>query len=145
MTSAVRHLTEAGFLGKFYIDGEWRKPSGSAMAVVVNPAAEQPIAEVALGNDEDVEYAVAAARRAFAGWSCKPAPERAALLDRIHGLILERLELFAQALTSEMGAAITYARCAQVPLAAEHIRVARDNLATYSFISPRGSTWPASL
>ena len=39
-----------------------------------------------------------------------------------------------------MGAAIAYARRAQVPLAAEHIRVARDNLATYSFITPRGST-----
>ena len=140
MTSAVRHLTEAGFLGKFYIDGKWRKPTGSATAVVINPATEQPIAEVALGNDEDVEYAVAAARQAFAGWSCKPAAERTALLDRIHGLLLDRLELFAQALTSEMGAAITYARRAQVPLAAEHIRVARDNLATYSFISPRGST-----
>jgi len=140
MTSAVRHLTETGLLGKFYIDGEWRKPIGSATAVVVNPATERPIAEVALGSDEDVDRAVAAAERAFAGWSCKPAAERAALLDRIHGLILERLELFAQALTSEMGAAITYARRAQVPLAAEHIRVARDNLATYSFITPRGST-----
>ena len=51
MTSAVRHLTEAGLLGKFYIDGEWRKPTGSATAVVVNPATEQPIAEVALGNE----------------------------------------------------------------------------------------------
>ena len=118
MTSPIRHLTEAGFLGKFYIDGEWRKPTGSATAVVVNPATEQPIAEVALGNNEDVDRAVSAAERAFAGWSCKPAAERAALLDRIHGLILERLELFAQALTSEMGAALTYARRAQVPLAA---------------------------
>jgi hypothetical protein len=42
MTSAVRHLTEAGFLGKLHIDGEWRKPIGSATAVVVNPATEQP-------------------------------------------------------------------------------------------------------
>ena len=55
-------------------------------------------------------------------------------------MLLERLELFAQALTCEMGAAITYARRAQVPLAAEHIRVARDNLATYPFVTPRGST-----
>jgi aldehyde dehydrogenase (NAD+) len=140
MTSAVRHLTEAGFLGKFYIDGEWRKATGSATAVVVNPSTEQPIAEVALGNNEDVDRAVSAAERAFAGWSRTPAAGRAALLDRVHGLLLDRLELFAQALTGEMGAAITYARRAQVPLAAEHIRVARDNLATYPFITPRGST-----
>src|SRR4051794_38355191 len=140
MTSAVRHLTEAGFLGKFYIDGEWRKPTGLATAIVVNPAIEQPVAEIALGDDEDVDCAVVAARKAFTGWSRKPAAERAALLDRVHGLLLDRLELFAKALTGEMGAAITCARRAQVPLAAEHIRVARDNLATYPFITPRGST-----
>ncbi|QHO72345.1 aldehyde dehydrogenase family protein [Bradyrhizobium sp. CCBAU 051011] len=140
MTSPVRYLSEAGFVGKFYIDGEWRKPIGSAMASVVNPATEQPIAEVALGDADDVDCAVAAARQAFAGWSIAPPAERAALLDRIHGLLLARLEMFAQALTCEMGAAITYARRAQVPLAAEHIRVARDNLATYPFITPRGST-----
>jgi len=140
MTSPVQHLMEAGLLGKFYIDGEWRKAIGSVTASVINPATEQPIAKVALGDEEDVDCAVAAARRAFAGWSRKPAAERAALLDRIHVLLVERLELFAQALTCEMGAAITYARRAQVPLAAEHIRVARDNLATYPFITRRGST-----
>lgn len=140
MTSSVRYLMEAGFLGKFYIDGEWRKPRGSGTASVINPATEQPIAEVALGDDEDVDCAVAAARRAFAGWSTTPPAERAALLDRVHGLLLERLELFAQTLTCEMGAAITYARRAQVPLAAEHIRVARDNLATYPFVNRRGRT-----
>lgn len=51
MTSPVRYLAEAGFLGKFYIDGEWRKPIGSATASIINPATEQPIANVALGND----------------------------------------------------------------------------------------------
>ena len=43
----------------------------------------------------------------------------------------ERLELFAHALTAEMGAPISYARQAQVPLAAAHLRVARDLLATF--------------
>jgi aldehyde dehydrogenase (NAD+) len=140
MTSPVRHLTEAGFLGKFYVDGEWRKPIGSATVSVTNPATERSIAEVALGDEKDADRAVAAARQAFAGWSMTPPAERAALLDRVHSLLLERLELFAQALTAEMGAAITYARRAQVPLAAEHIRVARDNLATYPFVTARGST-----
>ena len=66
-----------------------------------------------------------------------PSARRCSTLSMV---LLERLELFAQALTGEMGAAITYARRAQVPLAAEHIRVARDNLATYPFITPRGNT-----
>ncbi len=140
MTSTVRHLIEAGLLGRFYIDGAWRQPTGTATAIVINPATEQPIAEVGLGRGEDVDLAVTAARRAFADWAGKPVAERAALLDRVHSLILERLEMFAQAITAEMGAAITYARRAQVPLAAEHIRVARDNLAAYPFIASRGRT-----
>jgi aldehyde dehydrogenase (NAD+) len=39
-----------------------------------------------------------------------------------------------------MGAAISYARSAHVPLAAAHVRAARDNLAAYPFTTMRGST-----
>jgi aldehyde dehydrogenase (NAD+) len=60
------------------------------------------------------------------------------LLGRVHALILERLELFAQAISLEMGAAIAFARSTQVPVAAEHIRVARENLASYPFVTWRG-------
>ncbi|CRL98306.1 3-succinoylsemialdehyde-pyridine dehydrogenase [Pseudomonas sp. 24 R 17] len=48
-------------------------------------------------------------------------------------MILERKEALAQALSLEMGAAISFARAMQVPLAAEHVRVARDLLASYRF------------
>ncbi|MFH6782308.1 MULTISPECIES: aldehyde dehydrogenase family protein [Methylobacterium] len=140
MTDPIRHLTEAGRLGRFYVDGAWRDPAGRERAAVVNPATEAAIAEIALGDTADVEAAVAAARRAFPAWSQTTPSERAALLDRVHALVLERLELFAQALTAEMGAAIAYARTAQVPLAAAHLRVARDNLATFPFLSQRGTT-----
>ena len=88
----------------------------------------------------DTDHAVRAARKAFCGWSRTTPSERAALLSRIHALVLERADLIAYALSAEMGAAIIYARQAQVPLAAEHIRVARDNLATFPFVSQRGTT-----
>lgn len=87
-----------------------------------------------------MDAAAAAARRAFpdyAGWS---PVARAALLDRVPQLILARAELFARALSTEMGAAISYALSAHVPLAAEHIRVARDLAKTYPFATRRGST-----
>ncbi|TNC16203.1 aldehyde dehydrogenase family protein [Methylobacterium terricola] len=140
MTDPLRHLTEAGRLGRFYVDGAWRDPSGREGAAVINPATEAAIAEIALGDEADVEAAVTAARRAFPAWSQTTPSERAALLDRVLALVTERLELFAQALTAEMGAAITYARTAQVPLALAHLRVARDNLATFPFLSQRGTT-----
>lgn len=140
MITPLQHLQQSGRLDCFYIDGKWVRGSGSDRAVVVDPATEKGVAEIALGNAADVDAGVAAAKRASAGWARTSPAERARLLDRIHALILERRELFAQCLTTEMGAAITYARAAHVPLAAEHIRVARDNLATYPFVSQRGKT-----
>ncbi|MGG1947725.1 aldehyde dehydrogenase family protein [Trinickia sp. NRRL B-1857] len=140
MTSPVSHLMQARRLDRFFIGGEWVTPDGTDRIAVVSPSTEKAICEIPLGNARDVERAVCAARKAFAGWSATSPQERATLLDRIHTLLLERTELFAAALATEMGAPISYARAAHVPLAAEHIRVARDNLASYSFRIQRGTT-----
>ena len=140
MNSPVRHLMQAGRLDRFFIDGEWIMPEGSDRVAVVSPSTEATLCEIPLGNARDVDRAVHAARKAFGCWSVTSPQERAALLDRVHALLLERAELFAQALTMEMGAPISYARGAHVPLAAEHIRVARDNLANYPLRVQRGTT-----
>jgi aldehyde dehydrogenase (NAD+) len=126
--------------GEFYINGEWTPPAVSARLPVVNPATEEVVAEVARGSGEDVDRAVAAARAAFPGWSATPVEERAAILGKIHALIIERTEPLAQALSLEMGAAISFSRTMQVPLAAEHVRVARDVLSTYHFQTIEGTT-----
>jgi aldehyde dehydrogenase (NAD+) len=122
-----------------YIGGQWM-PLQGAMLPIVNPATEQVVGEIASGNAADVDRAVAAARAAFPAFAALPTSERAAYLDRIRALVLERTEEFAQAISREMGAAIGYARNAQVPLAAEHLRVARDLLADYPFQSMKGTT-----
>ncbi|SDR62015.1 aldehyde dehydrogenase family protein [Paraburkholderia tuberum] len=140
MNSPVRHLMQAGRLERFFIDGEWTVPEGPDRVAVVSPSTEETLCEIPLGNARDVDLAVQAARRAFARWSVTSPQERAAQLDRVHTLIIERAELFATALATEMGAPISYARAAHVPLAAEHIRVARDNLAKYPFRVQRGTT-----
>lgn len=136
----IDELISAERRRSFYIDGRWLNASDRATAPVVNPATEQVFAEVALGNAGDVDASVAAARRAFAPYSAWPVAERVALLGRIHALLLDRAEQFAQTLTLEMGAAISYARAAQVPFAAEHVRVAREVLAGYPLLEMRGTT-----
>lgn len=125
---------------QLYIDGSWVSPTIAASLPVVNPASEEVVAQVASGSAEDVDRAVAAARAAFAGWSATPAASRALMLGKIHALILERKEQLAQALSLEMGAAIGFARAMQVPLAAEHVRVARDLLSSYRFQTVEGGT-----
>lgn len=139
-SSIVQHLAGNGRLDRLFIDGEWVLPAGRAHAPVIDPSTEEPVAQIALGNARDVDKAVAAARRAFAAWSASPPQNRGTLLNRVHALILERAETFAQAISLEMGAAIASARAAQVPVAAEHIRVAAELAGSYPFITHRGDT-----
>lgn len=139
-TDLVERLAEAGRLDRIYIGGAWRRPAGQARGAVIDPSTEQAIAQIALGNSQDVAVAVAAARSAFETWSVSSPQSRAALLDRIHDLILERAAVFATAISQEMGCAISFARSAQVPIAAQHVRVARDLARSYPFVTRRGST-----
>ena len=125
---------------RFFIDGSWVEPSGPGRIAVVDPATETAFAEIAAGAPEDVDRAVAAARRAFPAFAATPLAERCELLDRIHGLILERAEQFAEVLSREMGAASTHARAAHVPFAAEHVRAARQAAEGYPFETVRGAT-----
>ncbi len=124
----------------FYINGQWCLPTVAASLPVINPATETVIAEVAKGSAADVDLAVVAARAAFAQWSVSSVDTRVQVLTRLHELMLERTEAFAQVLSQEMGAAISFARSMQVPLAAEHIRVVRDLLPDYPFEKIDGGT-----
>jgi len=123
-----------------YIGGDWRPVSGAEMLPVVDPARETVIAQVAAGRAGDLDQAVAAAREAFPAFAASPVAERLALLERMHALVLERAEPLAQTLAHEMGAAISHARAAHVPLAAAHIRAAIEVLAGYPFLTLRGTT-----
>lgn len=125
---------------KFYINGNWSSPAVPATVPVVNPANETVAAQVASGSPKDVDRAVAAARAAFPAWSATSAETRALIIGKIYDLILERKEVLAQAISLEMGSAISSARAMQVPLAAEHVRVARDLLSTYRFQTVDGGT-----
>jgi aldehyde dehydrogenase (NAD+) len=140
MTAPLEHLAATGHLDRFFIGGAWVEPSGKARAGVTNPATEKEVCHFPLGNSEDVDAAVAAARRAFPGWSRTAPAHRVEQLDRLAALIEARSELFAQCLTLEMGAAIGYARSAQVPLAVAHVKTAREVLSDFTFVRPRGRT-----
>jgi len=123
-----------------YIDGRWRPQAGTEKLQVINPASGELFAEVTAGDRRDLDNAVAAARHAFPAFAATPVKDRIALLERIHSLILERAEPLAQCLTLEMGATISHARAAHVPLAAAHVQAVIDVLRDYPFLRMNGST-----
>ena len=106
---------------KFYIDGEWVAPHSADTMPVLNPANTQQFAEVALGNEADVDRAVAAAQSAFNSFSLTSKSERLDLLRRIREVSERRFEELAQAMRLEMGAPITMAREAQADAAIGHL------------------------
>ncbi len=77
---------------QFYIDGQWVDPLSSARLGVENPATEEIVAEVALGNVADADRAIAAARAAFGAWTVVPVTERIALVKRILEVYNSRYE-----------------------------------------------------
>jgi len=123
---------------QFYIDGAWVDPSGSDRLEVINPATEAVAGHIALGNAEDVDKAVRAARRAFATWSLSSVAERIDLLGTIAGEYQKRLPDLADAITEEMGAPAALARGAQAPTGLGHIMGAAAILKDFKFAEDRG-------
>jgi acyl-CoA reductase-like NAD-dependent aldehyde dehydrogenase len=85
------------------IGGEWRQAAAQEELEVLNPATEEVVDTVPAGSAEDVEFAVATAKRAFADWSKTDVEKRAAVLSKAAGLIEENTRELAAALTAEQG------------------------------------------
>ena len=109
-------------LDKFYIDGSWVTPNSSQTMAVLNPATEMQIGTIALGNEIDVNMAVAAATKAFASYSQTSKVERLELLHRLMAATQERFEELARAMSTEMGAPISMARDAHADAAVGHLQ-----------------------
>ncbi|TMJ98273.1 MAG: aldehyde dehydrogenase family protein [Actinobacteria bacterium] len=104
-----------------FIGGELVDPRSGEFHPSVNPATEEPLAEVAYAGAEDVDHAVRAARDAFEnGWSSLYPGERAKYLFRIARLLQERSREFAVLESLDGGKPIRESRDVDLPLAAAH-------------------------
>ena len=122
---------------RLYIDGAWTDRPAAPQIAVIDPCSEAVIGHIAAGSAADVDLAVAAARRAFPAFCHSSVADRLALLGRIKALLEDRAELFAQAITQEMGCAIGFARASQVPFGIAHVQAQMEVLAQYPFLEQR--------
>ena len=105
-----------------YIDGRWVEPVVTgARFPVIDPATESQVAEICMGSAADVDLAVAAACRAFPGFSATPLETRLDALRRINEVFKRRFDEMADAITTEMGAPRDMAREAQAAAGPGHI------------------------
>ena len=105
-----------------YINGEWVESASTRTLDIINPATEKSIGRVSLGNAEDVDKAVAAARKAFADFSQWTVEQRLQLLRDIVDAYKARYDDIAEAITAEMGAPVKLSQKAQTPSGIGHLR-----------------------
>ena len=115
-------------LGKFFINGQWVEPISTEKMPVLNPANQNEIGQVSLGNKKDLDRAVDAAKKAFESFSKTSKSERLEYLRRLKSITEARFEDLAQAMREEMGAPISMARSAQADSAIGHLDGFIDSL-----------------
>ena len=105
---------------QIFVNGEFRDGAGDSVKTI-NPADEEPLAEVSEAGPSDVEDAVRAARRAFEGsWSAMSGAERGKYLFRIARAIQERGRELAVLESLDNGKPIRESRDVDIPTAAAH-------------------------
>jgi aldehyde dehydrogenase (NAD+) len=103
-----------------FIGGEFVEATGGSFKSV-NPASGEALAEIGEASAEDVDRAVAAARKAYDKvWSRMPGSERAKYLFRIARIIQERARELAVLESIDNGKPIRETRDVDVPLVAAH-------------------------
>src|SRR6201986_67832 len=107
----TRHPYADGSYKKMRIDGQWVDAASGKKFETLNPATGELVATVAEGDAEDINRAVAAARRAFEGpWSKVKPFERAGLLLKLAELVEKNFEELSQLDTLDRGAPISRTR-----------------------------------
>tara|TARA_B110001450_G_scaffold140530_1_gene131537 strand:- start:193 stop:1713 length:1521 start_codon:yes stop_codon:yes gene_type:complete len=109
-------------LDSFYIKGQWQEAKTSGNTIdLVNPANANIIGRLALGNAEDVDSAVMAAKAALRTFQVTSKAQRLEYLEKILAVYKSRYDDFAEAIRLEMGAPITLSREVQAYTGVEHL------------------------
>ena len=118
MGEATRRFTSEP--RKLLIDGQWRESASGKTFETYDPATGTVLASVAEGDAQDVDLAVAAARKALDGpWAKLTPSERGRIVHRIGDLIMEHADELAELETLDNGKPKAVALAADVPLAAD--------------------------
>ncbi|MDD4882627.1 MAG: NAD-dependent succinate-semialdehyde dehydrogenase [Gallionellaceae bacterium] len=122
------------------VGGAWLDADDGATLAVGNPATGAMLGQVANLGRAETARAIAAAESAFPAWRDRLASERAALLRRWHGLMLENIDDLARLITLEQGKPLAEAR-AEISYAAGFLDwFAEEARRVYGRVIP--SPWP---
>jgi len=118
---------------QFYINGEWVDPTEPNSFDVINPSNEEVCAHIALGNETDVDKAVAAAKAAFKSFGWTSREDRIAIMEAVIEAYQKNYNDIAAAISEEMGAPTKLAVEAQAGSGLGHLMQALAVLKEFQF------------
>lgn len=121
-----------------YINGQFVTPHGTQVQELISPTTGQPRASVVLGDEADVDAAVAAAKAAYPAYSRTSKQERMAILRRLHQAVAARSEELVQVMVEEYGGTLAFCR-ASVQRSANCFLQTSQLLETFDFARTAGS------
>jgi aldehyde dehydrogenase (NAD+) len=94
---------------KHYIDGSFVESHGRMVMESVNPTNQQVLGSVVLGDEQDAQRAIAAAKRAFETYSRTTKEDRCDVLHRLHEKTAARVGDLTDAMVTEYGGVAQFA------------------------------------
>src|SRR3984885_9432583 len=88
---------------KMLVDGKLIDSRTQEWHDVVDPATQQVLAQVPFATDEELDAAVASAKRAYATWKNTPIAARARIMLKLQALVREHMSRIARTLSAEQG------------------------------------------
>jgi len=88
---------------KMLLDGKFVESRSNEWRDVVNPATQEVLAQVPFATDEELDAAVASAKRAYATWKNTPLAARARIMLKLQALVRENMSRIARTLSAEQG------------------------------------------
>tara|TARA_Y100000590_G_scaffold396080_1_gene476500 strand:+ start:1564 stop:2994 length:1431 start_codon:yes stop_codon:yes gene_type:complete len=122
----------------FYINGKWVSPSKPKDFKVINPSNEEPFAVISLGDIDDTNAAVKAAKEAFSSWKKTSKEERVSLIQKLYEIYKSRRDEMTEAISSEMGAPLDWASSVQTASGESAIKDFIKRLKDFKFESTFG-------
>jgi malonate-semialdehyde dehydrogenase (acetylating) / methylmalonate-semialdehyde dehydrogenase len=103
MTSNPAALEKPVPTVKMLLDGKFIESRASEWHDVINPATQEVLAQVPFATDEELNAAVASAKKAFKTWKNTPLAARARIMLKLQALVREHMSRIAQTLSAEQG------------------------------------------
>jgi len=118
---------------KFYINGQWVNPNSVQLMDVINPAHENIITQIAIGDEQDLNNAVKAAKDSFETWSLSSVEKRLKLLNNLRDIYQKRFNEMAVAITTEMGCPKDFSSNVQTQSGLDHLDDFIEQLKNFNF------------